>query len=302
MASHFKQSSGRKQKRSRLGDNQLFAEIGNTHSQVENSFPVVSVADEAGNVTLSSSGLQIQNGNQTTIQLQTTSNIVSPNIQLVDSSMMAKTFQIDAAVWQQLQQHLNFNITIDPSITHPASSKSSTDANQTQILNVDGATSVPGTFTINPNMIIHQVGFAINPQQQNEGNQSENVTLIIPDKAGNAEEYQTSELFDSQVLTLETNALGETEIIAPHKNTGKDIFIGNSNVATFAEVNSSVKEAANESSSKCDVCDKVFKTSAQLKRHLKTHRDKPKDIYHCQTCNKDFKKNNQFQKHLQTHK
>lgn len=274
------------------------------HPHADNSFPVVSVAEEAGNVTLSTSGMQVPHTNQT-IQLQT-SNLVNPNIQLVDNSLMTKTIQIDASVWQQLQQHLNFNITIDPSLTNPLN-KTGPDTNQTQILNMDGVSTstVPGTFTINPNMIIHQLGFTINPQQPNEMQPSENVTLIIPDnnpKTGNSEEYQTAELFDSQVLTMETNGVGEAEMIASHKNTGQDIFINNSNVATFAEVNSSVKEAANESASKCDVCDKVFKTAAQLKRHSKTHTEKPKNIYHCQTCNKDFKKNNQFQKHLQTHK
>ncbi|GFS46160.1 zinc finger protein 236 [Nephila pilipes] len=306
MASHFRESSGRK-KKNRIIDSQSF-EVAKDPVQEIESLPVVSLAEEVVNMVQPS--IQLSNGNQAGIQLQ--SNLINPGIQLttMDSSIMSKPIQIDATLLQQLQQHFNFNITINPSITDQLSNKTIGDTNQTtQILNVDNtAPTIPansGTFTINPNMIIHQLGFTISPQQQTELQPTENVTLIIPDttlsKNGSDELFHNPGLFDSQILTLDGNIHKDSDLLDTNKIGAQEILIGNSNVASFADINSSLSQVTCESIFECTVCNKVFKSAALLNKHSKTHKEKSKAIYHCQTCNKDFKKKNQLTKHLQTH-
>ncbi|GFY46819.1 zinc finger protein 236 [Trichonephila inaurata madagascariensis] len=306
VASHFREGSGRK-KKNRILDTQSF-EVENDPVQELESLPVVSLSEEVVNMVQPS--IQLSNGNQASIQLQP--NLINPGIQLttMDSSLMSKPIQIDASLLQQLQQHFNFNITINPSLTDQLSNKTIADTNQTtQILNVDNtASTIPtnsGTFTINPNMIIHQLGFTINPQQQTELQPTENVTLIIPEtslsKNGTDELFHNPGLFDSQILTLDGSIHKDSDLLDTNKIGAQEILIGNSNVVSFADINSSLNQVTSESVHECTVCNKVFKSAALLNKHSKTHKEKSKVIYHCETCNKDFKKKNQFTKHLQTH-
>ncbi|KAF8782788.1 Zinc finger protein 236 like protein [Argiope bruennichi] len=303
MASHFKESS--RKKKNRPVETQSF-EVPKDPVQEVESMPVVSLSEEVVNMVPPS--IQLSNGSQANIQLQP-STLINPNTQLtiMDSSLMSKSFQLDSTLLQQLQQHFNFNITISPSLADQLNGKTVVDTNQTtQILNVDAnAPANTGTFTINPNMIIHQLGFTLNPQQQTELQPSENVTLIIPEtgltKNSGDEVFHNPGLFDSQVLTLDGTVPRNSDLLDVSKTSAQEILIDTSSVVSFADINSSLNQVTCELVHECDVCNKVFKTAASLEKHSKVHKEKSKAIYHCETCNKDFKKKNQFTKHLQSH-
>ncbi|GBM79310.1 Zinc finger protein 236 [Araneus ventricosus] len=304
MASHFKEGSSRK-KKNRPVETQSFEVVKDSVQEVE-SMPIVSLSEEVVNMVQPS--IQLSNGSQASIQLQP-STLINPNTQLtiMDSSLMSKSFHIDSSFLQQLQQHFNFNITISPSLNDQLTGKTVVDSNQTtQILNVDpNAPANSGTFTINPNMIIHQLGFTISPQQQTELQPSENVTLIIPEtglnKNSGDEVFHNSALFDSQILTLDGNVARDSDLLDVSKTSAQEILINASGVTSFADINSSLNQVSCELVHECDVCNKVFKTATLLEKHSKVHKEKSKSIYHCETCNKDFKKKNQFTKHLQSH-
>ncbi|GIY64514.1 zinc finger protein 236 [Caerostris extrusa] len=127
MASHFKQGSSRKKRKT-----QSFDVVKDLIPETE-SLPVVSLSEEVVNLVQPS--IQFSNGGQASIQLQS-SNLINPGIQLatIDSPLISKPIQIDASFLQSLQQHFNLNITFNPSLTDQLNGKTLTETNQTKII------------------------------------------------------------------------------------------------------------------------------------------------------------------------
>lgn len=236
------------------------------------------------------------------IQLQLPT-LLGQNIQItaVDPSFLSKPIQIDAALLQQLQQNFNINITLTPTVSDQMNKL--VDINQAQpILNIEtNPSTIPvtsGTLTVNP-MIIQHLGYTV--PQQSETQVTDTVPLSITDlnltKNGSAEIFQTNEILDSQVVTLDTN-IG-TEIILDSTKSSTDILTNEGNCSNYTSVEE--KNQTSVSLFTCSVCFKSFKTSGQLNAHQAIHKNATKYIYHCEMCNKSFKKKNHFLKHMQIH-
>uniref|UniRef100_A0A2L2YNR4 Zinc finger protein 236 n=2 Tax=Parasteatoda tepidariorum TaxID=114398 RepID=A0A2L2YNR4_PARTP len=297
MASHFKDRTNRKRKLTNTTAEKEQLQLNNIMGST-----LVTLGEDVVNAFSSEACTELPTFTSDSFQLP--ANLFNPNVQLTTidpNTLLPKPFQIDASVLQQLQG-LNFNITLNPAVSESQliNPKPSTDSNQTQqIISIDGNTPVSNsnTFTINPNMIIQQLGFTIASQQQTDMQNSDNLTLIIPGtsllKNGTNNIVQTGELLEAQVLTVGEGAKESTEFIDVSKS--QEIFLNPPTVSSFSEVSST--PVVPETVHVCNVCSKGFKTAKQLNNHVKTH-NKPENIYHCEICDINFKLKNQLLKHL----
>ncbi|XP_054719715.1 zinc finger protein 236-like [Uloborus diversus] len=303
MISHF--NPGRKQRKRQFKSDSAVMEKG-SFQQVE-ILPSVTLSEDvivtqSGTVVTQSEAnteIQIPQISQEDIQLQLTSPVVGQNIQIttIEHPLLPKPIQIDSAMLQQLG-NININITLSQSLSEQLNNQKIVDTSQPQqILNITTPTSgIPvtsGTFTLNP-MVIHQLGFAINPQTQPDNQNIENIT------SNNIEVLQTGEILDSQTLTIEGNTENDLVLNIANKNTLNSLFVNEGTTQNYQSIDASTIDHSIKPLHSCNTCKKTFKTVGQLNAHMATH-NVSKCIYRCEDCKKEFKKRYHFLKHMQIH-
>ncbi|XP_076328463.1 zinc finger protein 236-like isoform X2 [Tachypleus tridentatus] len=336
IASHFKVQNHRRQKTVETGDDSelstylLSTNIPENNQQDEHPPNISLSTEDLGNLAVGMNAEVVQGVEG--IELQLTPNILghqSIHITGIDPSLLSQTVQIDASLFQQLQQQGNVNIAISPHLLTQSLGVSES-ASDTTLLTDPTAS---GTITVNPNVIIQPMTSFVSQEQclttdqcntsmsvSNSGGLTRNDISLgassVAENSGNEDQEigETSEIDleeddEEMSRTAVLNLANEVNVTDSGVNIGESLVSLNDSSTLVAGgvqlLNISPTEDDPERTHVCPECHKPFKRASHLKDHRLTHNPQANRTrvtpHQCEQCEKAFAKPSQLQRHQRIH-